>query len=127
MEGGCALLAESLQWLIPDSQLMVVGRIDEGVSDHVLMIREDGEAIYIDYDGLQFEHELIEKMRQECLSDCIGIAPAKTFLFTDSDLFWLQDDVLGFSGFLESKMGSVDADRVSLTWLDGADCGPGPA
>jgi hypothetical protein len=119
MAGGCSLLAESLQRLMPDSQLKVVGRIDDGILDHVvLMVSDFGEDIFIDYDGVQTLDEMITKMQQECFSPNIRIADCDEMAPAECDVRWLQHSVPAFTDFLSSKLGIVDADRVSLTWAD---------
>jgi hypothetical protein len=119
MAGGCSLLAESLQRLMPDSQLKVIGRIDDGIIDHVvLMVSDFGEDIFIDYDGVQTLDEMITKMQQECFSSNIRIADFNKLAPAECEVRWLQHSVPAFTDFLSSKLGIVDADRVSLTWAD---------
>lgn len=119
MAGGCSLLAESLQRLMPDSQLKVVGRIDDGILDHVvLMVSDFGEDIFIDYDGVQTQDEMITKMQQECFSPNIRIADFDELAPAECEVRWLQHSVPAFTDFLSSKLGIVDTDRVSLTWAD---------
>lgn len=119
MAGGCALLAESLQRLIPNSQLKFVGRLDLDCPDHVVLVVEDytyGEQVFIDYDGLQSEAELVAKMKMECLSSNVGITDYTPEKLAGSAIDWLHDDVPRFSRFLESELGEIDAERVSLLW-----------
>lgn len=119
MAGGCALLAESLYRLIPDSQLKFVGRLHLDYQDHVvLMIENCGEHVFIDYDGLQSESELISKMKVECRSDDIGVTDYVESKTDEFEVNWLRDEVPRFTTFLESRMGAIDADRVSLAWVD---------
>lgn len=127
LEGGCALLAQALQPLIPGSQLMMVGRLAEGIPDHlVLAVEAGGEPFFIDYDGLQTQHELLNKMGREWkLADC-RLAPVDDERLADSELLWLADSVPGFRDYLSKRLGPMDTDRLDPAWWEPDESGPAP-
>lgn len=124
MSGGCVMLAEALNRLIPESQLKVIGRA--AVPDHVVVeLEEDGVRYYLDYDGLQTEDELVEKMLVEVHGGPVVIRPYDRTLIEQWDMDWQKDDLPGFQNFLERHLGTIDSERVSLGWAEET-CGPGP-
>lgn len=65
MEGGCAFLAQALMPILgPNHSLVMTGRMwEDGVLDHMVIKTPCGN--YIDYDGLQTQEELVNKVREE--------------------------------------------------------------
>lgn len=127
LEGGCALLAQALQPLIPKSEVMMIGRLAKGIPDHlVLAVEAGGEPFFIDYDGLQTLHELLSKMAGEWnLTDC-QLEKVDNQLLADSELLWLSDSVPAFSRYLTRALGSVDTDRLDPAWWEPDESGPAP-
>jgi hypothetical protein len=124
MSGGCVMLAEALNRLIPGSQLKVIGRA--AVPDHVVVeLEEDGERYYLDYDGLQTEGELVEKMLAEVQGEPVVLRAYDSSIIEEWEMDWQQDDLPGFQNFLERQLGAIDPERVSLAWLE-EPSGPAP-
>ncbi|KXS55612.1 MAG: hypothetical protein AWU57_61 [Marinobacter sp. T13-3] len=128
--GGCGLLAESLLRLVPDSELILVGRLAKSIPDHFLIrVPMEGDWLYVDYDGLRTHDEVIADFRREYpdKADDISIMPAAAFDFDPDDpdaLFWYRDSVPGFTRHLERELGPIDLDRLDLAWCDD---GPEPS
>lgn len=120
MEGGCALLGEALVTLIPDADLKVIGRPTEhGVYDHVVVVlKEDGETLCIDYDGIQTLDELIEKVRNEWFVQDVEFANFDKALLDDFGVRWLAHSVDGFRSFLSRELGPIDPERLSMAWAE---------
>lgn len=123
--GGCGLLAESLHQLIPGSVICVIGRLDQGIPDH-LAVRIDygNQAIYLDHAGVQSAHELLDAARAECRG-----APVQICTLSDavkagmdmSEVLWQQELVAPFCRHLLRELGEVDSKRCAPVWVDDLD------
>lgn len=118
MEGGCALLAQALQRLIPDSHLMVVGRATEnGILDHVvLQIELEGVRWYLDYDGLQSEYELLDKVATEWKLSSVELARADLEALEAAGVVWQQSALPAFARYLDRELGEIDKIRLDPSW-----------
>lgn len=133
LSGGCGLLAHTLERLLPGGDLIVVGRLAVGIPDHlVYRIEEYGEPIYIDYNGLQTEQEIIQASRDECRTSDISMAPLSELEASGvdvSNLYWQTDNAAMLARAIEAIIGPVERERLSLDWLwdDDEDEAPGMA
>jgi len=115
LAGGCGLLAQSLRELIPESSLSVVGRLNRGIPDHlVVCVPVSGQVVYLDYNGVQTEGELLAAMQEECMGEPVqvrSLAHVQAVGFPVDELLWAQSDVQGFCRYLQRELGPVTADR----------------
>lgn len=128
LSGGCVLLAESLNRLVPETELVSAGRSENRwIPDHAAVrFEEDGEWFYLDYDGIQTEDEFLEKMAWEVGGERVEVRPLDPQELEDWEMDWLRQDVPRFARFLGSELGLMEVDRLSPCWAEGAPS-PGPA
>lgn len=123
LAGGCGLLAHALKRLIPGGEFVVVGRLSQGIPDHLAYRIEDGgEFVYLDYNGVQLEHELIASFTEECHGAAISIAPLSELEAAGIDvenLYWQTEHAPALAALIERQIGAVDDERVSLCWAGG--------
>ena len=122
LSGGCGLLAESLHRLISGSELYLVGRLDQGIADHVVVRVDFGsEAVYLDYSGIQTEDELVAAWHEECRGAPVqlcSLADAHAAGLDTSDVLYQGHLVSAFCRYLLSEFGPVDAERCNPIWED---------
>jgi hypothetical protein len=125
MEGGCTLLAMSLQRLVPDSELYSVGRLDGGIPDHtILKVTIAGEQLFIDYDGLHSESEMLDKVFEEWALDGVTIAPASMELLVDAGMLAFTESAPALANLIAKRIGIIDLDRLNLEWGEPASISP---
>jgi|GEM_PF-3348705 len=122
MSGGCGLLAESLHRLISGSEVCVIGRLDAGIPDHMVLRLDYGDhIIYVDYNGVQSESELLHAIRSECQGVPVQICSLNEAINVRldlSDVLWQRDLVAPFCRYLQRELGQVDAERCDPMWAD---------
>lgn len=120
LAGGCGLLAHALARLIPGGELVVVGRLDVGIPDHlVYRFEEDGVAVYIDYNGVQTKQEVIAACREECHTASISMVSLRDLEKAGvdvSNLYWQSENDLLLAQCIERLIGEIDSERVSIQW-----------
>ena len=131
LSGGCGLLAESLHRLISGSEIYLVGRLDQGIPDHVVVRLVYGnEAIYLDYSGVQTERELIAAWQAELPGVPVRLCSLSDALAAGLDtgeVLHQQRLVAPFCRYLVNELGVVDAERCNPDWEeDYEECGPSP-
>lgn len=120
--GGCGLLAHALQTLIPGGTLVVVGRLDRGIADHLAYrVTDQGVPLYLDYNGVQTEPELLAYWATECPGVPLSIKPlseAESEGLDTDNLYWLIEDAAALARHIRNEIGPCDLERVGLQWVD---------